>query len=102
MTKYGLHPSGAGQWKDVTLAKPPFPLYQAASKSVGLDLMGHSGVPVRLLIVPLRERSRENTGVRAYFVVDGETVVGAYLVLDGAAPGIVSLADKSELNANTL
>ena len=64
--------------------------------------MGHSGVPVRLLIVPLRERSRENTGVRAYFVVDGETVVGAYLVLDGAAPGIVSLADKSELNANTL
>jgi hypothetical protein len=100
LAKYGLHPSGSARSVPVTFGKAgslPFVLYATASKSTGLDLSGYAGKRVWLLMVPFKERSQvSEANVRAYFVVDHDTVVGAYMVLDGYAPGVESLAERSD------
>ena len=47
-----------------------------------------------LLKVPLKERSKAGGRVEAYFVVDHDRIVGAYMALEGYVPGIVSLAER--------
>jgi hypothetical protein len=125
LDRYGLTPSGAWTWEHAKLEPEPFNFIRSASKSIGLDLRGYAGKQVVLLKVLLQGHSQAWNGreapspapspaqttqadqqaeslrdrmgdINAWFVVDGDKVVGAYLVLVGYAPGIVSLKDRYE------
>ena len=52
---------------------------------------------MQTLEFPLKERTQAgNGGVRAVFVVDNGRVVGAFMVLDGYTPGVVSLTYRRD------
>ena len=73
-----------------------------ASKDIGLNLEKYKGKEIFLIGYELKEKSNNTNisrnGIIAYIYYNEDAeIIGAYLVYEGYAPGIVSLSDKKYL-----
>jgi hypothetical protein len=106
LSKYNLHIKGVAEEHTFKL-EGYFELLNEASQKIGFDLSGYKGKEVKALVYTLKETSQNNDGlVKAYVLLD-RAIIGAYLILDGYVPGVVSLNDRSSfmpkyLTANNL
>jgi hypothetical protein len=79
------------------LDEVPFKLYLDASQKIGLDFTPWAGENLELYRYRLQERTSYNTSVDGYILVADNQVVGAWLSLYGAAPGILALDSELTL-----
>lgn len=104
LAKYKLHPAGAPKvikfnkkWRNDRLFEHFFKLKVDASKDIGLDPSKYRTQDLDIITFSLEERSQfKKKNPSAHFMFDSDgTIRGAYLFLEGYAPGIVSLKDRS-------
>jgi hypothetical protein len=94
LKKYDLHPKGEAKEQTLKL-EGNFELLNEVSKEIGFDLSGYKSKEIKSLVYTLEETSQDNSGpVKAYVLLD-RVILGAYLILDGYVPGVVSLNDRS-------
>jgi hypothetical protein len=101
MVRYSLHPVGPPHRFEEQLGGPggqDFVIIGGASKAIGLDITRYAGKKLQWLSYLLAERSQAREGTtHAFFLVDGQDVVGAFLSLAPEyIPGPVPLYDRSE------
>lgn len=73
-----------------------FIFLQEASRRVGLDPALYIGKRLVRLNYVLQDSTQANTSITANILFCDTNMAGAYLVLDGYAPGIVSINDRSQ------
>ena len=73
-----------------------FILLQNASGKIGLNLAPYIGKRLLRLNYFLQDSTQANTSITAHILFNDTNLAGAYLVLDGSAPGIVALNDRSQ------
>jgi|WetSurMetagenome_2_1015567.scaffolds.fasta_scaffold410881_1 hypothetical protein len=73
-----------------------FILLQDASGKIGLNLAPYIGKRLLRLNYLLQDSTQANTSITAHILFNDTNLVGAHLVLDGSAPGIVALNDRSQ------
>lgn len=106
LSKYDLHIKDVAKEQTFKL-EGNFELLNEASQEIGFDLSGYKGKEVKALVYDLKETSQDNGGpVKACVLLD-RAIIGAYVILDGYVPGVVSLNDRSSfmpkgLTANDL
>jgi len=97
MSKYALTAAGPAQVSDLQMPSAdslPMTLYIEGSKGIGLDPTPWAGRKVKVHSIPLKQKTLDG-GATAYFLVGDNSIVGAYVNLDGYSPGVVSMDEKS-------
>lgn len=94
LSKYGLQTKGVAK-KQTFKLEGNFELLNEASQKIGFDLSRYKAKEVEALVYIVKQTSQDNGGqVKAYVLLD-RAIIGAYVILDGYVPGVVSLKDRS-------
>lgn len=97
LDKYSLTASGPAEVSELqmpSIGTQPMTLYVEGSKGIGLDPTSWAGRMVTVHAVPLKQKTLDG-GATAYFLVGDGSIVGAYVVLEGYVPGVISMNERN-------